>query len=42
MDELIKITPNKDKARSILKMVDTTQEMIQDIDIPFKHNKRVL
>ncbi len=32
-DELIKITPNKEKARSILKMADTTVEMIKYIDI---------
>jgi|TARA_B100001971_G_scaffold104948_1_gene96593 hypothetical protein len=30
---LIKITPNKEKAKSILKMVDTTIEMIKVIDI---------
>ncbi len=30
---LIKITPNKEKAQSILKMVDTTLEMIKVIDI---------
>lgn len=30
---LIKITPNKEKAQSILKMVDTTIEMIKVIDI---------
>ena len=29
---LIKITPNKEKAQSILKMVDTTIEMIKVID----------
>lgn len=29
---LVKITPNKEKAKSILKMVDTTLEMIQQID----------
>ena len=33
MDELIKITPDKDKARSVLKMVDTTLEMVKSIDI---------
>lgn len=32
-DELIKITPNKEKAKSILKMVETTLEMIKNIDI---------
>lgn len=30
---LIKITPDKEKAKSILKMVDTTLEMIRLIDI---------
>ena len=30
---LIKITPNKEKAQSILKMVDTTLEMIKVIDV---------
>ena len=30
---LIKITPNKEKAQSILKMVDTTIEMIRVIDV---------
>ena len=30
---LIKITPNKEKAKSILKMADTTIEMIKIIDI---------
>ncbi|MFH1590275.1 MAG: hypothetical protein ABIB43_06935 [archaeon] len=30
---LIKITPDKEKAQSILKMVDTTIEMIKNIDI---------
>ena len=30
---LIKITPNKEKTKSILKMVDTTLEMIKVIDI---------
>ncbi len=34
MDEgLIKITPDREKAKSILKMVDTTLEMITVIDI---------
>jgi len=33
MEELIKITPNKEKAKSILKMTDTTLEMIKNIDI---------
>jgi len=32
MEELIKITPNKEKARSILKMVETTIEMINNLD----------
>ena len=32
-EDLIKITPNKEKAKSILKMVDTTIEMIKVIDI---------
>lgn len=32
-DELIKITPNKEKARSILKMANTTLEMIKGIDV---------
>lgn len=31
-EELIKVTPNKEKAHSILKMVETTLEMIKDID----------
>lgn len=30
---LIKITPNKEKAKSVLKMADTTIEMIKFIDI---------
>jgi len=30
---LIKVTPDKEKAKSILKMVDTTIEMIKGIDI---------
>ena len=30
---LIKITPDKEKAKSILKMVDTTIEMIKIVDI---------
>ena len=30
---LIKVTPDKEKAKSILKMVDTTIEMIKLIDI---------
>ena len=33
MDDLIKITPDKEKARSILKMVEKTLEMVEDIDI---------
>ncbi len=32
-DELIKITPNIEKAKSILKMVQTTLEMIKSINI---------
>ena len=32
MEDLIKITPNNEKARSILKMVDITLEMIGQID----------
>lgn len=32
-EELIKITPNKEKSKSILKMVDTTLEMVKNIDI---------
>ena len=32
MEELIKITPDRKKAKSILKMVDTTVEMIGSID----------
>ncbi len=32
-DNLIKITPDKEKAKSILKMVDTTLDMIKNIDI---------
>jgi len=32
-EDLIKITPNKEKAKSILKMVETTLEMIKQIDI---------
>ena len=31
MEELIKITPNKEKAKSILKMVETTIEMINNL-----------
>ena len=31
-EELIRVTPNKEKAESILKMVDTTLEMIKHID----------
>ncbi|MBI2667023.1 hypothetical protein HYX13_05410 [Candidatus Woesearchaeota archaeon] len=30
MEELIRITPDKEKAKSILKMVETTLEMIQE------------
>ena len=32
-EDLIKITPNKEKAKSILKMVDTTLNMVKDIDV---------
>jgi hypothetical protein len=32
-ENLIKITPNKEKARSILKMVEKTLEMINNLDI---------
>ena len=32
-ETLIKITPNREKAQSILKMIDTTIEMIKEIDI---------
>ena len=32
-DELIKVMPNKEKAKSILKMVETTLEMVKNIDI---------
>ena len=31
--DLIKITPNKEKAKSILKMVETTLEMVKQIDM---------
>lgn len=31
-ESIIKVTPDKEKARSILKMVDTTLEMISSID----------
>ena len=31
-EELIRITPNKEKAQSILKMVNTTLDMIKQID----------
>ena len=31
-EELIRVTPNKEKAKSILKMVETTLEMIRQID----------
>ena len=31
-NDIIRITPNKEKAKSILKMVDTTLEMIKQID----------
>ena len=32
-ENLIKITPNKEKAKSILKMVETSLEMIKQIDL---------
>ena len=32
-EDLIKITPNKEKAKSIMKMVETTLEMVKQIDI---------
>ena len=32
MEELIRVTPDKEKAQSILKMVETTLEMIKEID----------
>ena len=32
MEELIRVTPNKEKARSILRMAETTLEMIEQID----------
>jgi len=39
MEELIRITPDKEKAQSILKMVETTLEMIRRIDkIKFPSN----
>jgi hypothetical protein len=31
-DDLVRLTPNKEKARSILRMVETTLEMIKQID----------
>jgi len=31
-DDLVRVTPNKEKARSILRMVETTLEMIKQID----------
>lgn len=33
MEELMKVTPNKEKAKSILKMVETTIEMINNLDV---------
>jgi hypothetical protein len=33
MDKLIKITPNKEKAKSILKMVESTLDMIRSINL---------
>lgn len=39
MEELIRITPDKEKAQSILKMVETTLEMMKSIDkIKFPSN----
>ena len=39
MEELIRVTPDKEKARSILKMVEATLEMIRFIDkIKFPSN----
>lgn len=39
MEELIRVTPDKEKAQSILKMVETTLEMIKLIDkIKFPSN----
>jgi hypothetical protein len=32
-EDLIRVTPNKEKARSILKMVEKTLEMIDNLDI---------
>ncbi len=32
-ENLIKVTPDKEKARSILKMVETTLELVKSIDI---------
>ena len=32
MEDLIRITPNKEKARSMLKMADTTLSMVEQID----------
>ena len=32
-DNLIRITPDKNKAKSLLKMVETTLEMISKIDV---------
>ncbi|MBW3019643.1 hypothetical protein KY329_05695 [Candidatus Woesearchaeota archaeon] len=36
--DLIKITPNKEKAKSILKMVDTTLSMISTINLKYSSN----
>jgi len=33
MEDLIKVTPNKEKAESIMKMVETTLKMIETIDV---------
>lgn len=33
MEELIKVTPDKEKAKSILRMVETTIEMVNNLDI---------
>lgn len=39
MEELIRVTPDKEKAQSILKMVETTLEMVRFIDkIKFPSN----
>ena len=33
MEDLIRVTPNREKAKSILKMVEKTLEMINNLDI---------